>query len=124
MIVEKDLKRTGNQGKKKDIHVSVENLYEWIELAFKKVANNPQAVINCFHKAGFAEQVVEVQDPVGIPLNDLSLNLSEVFEVLEEQKEEVVEEKVENILEDQMEEEEVIPFRKKAENEFFDDVFL
>jgi len=61
LIAAKDLYRQQkSQQTQQTLKVSlkVEEIYTWVEYAFQKVASNPEMMVNCFSKAGFAEEIL------------------------------------------------------------------
>jgi len=64
------------------IHLTIEEIYKWIEVSFEKTASNPNMIINCFKKAGFTtpDQVMEeelIQENIK---SGLDIDVSEIFE--------------------------------------------
>lgn len=80
-MAEKDLKRRKGQANSNPIHVVVEDIYNWIKIAFEKVFANPQGIVNCWAKAGFIPKIKTFELPKESDLDGIPLDANQVFDV-------------------------------------------
>jgi len=82
IIAEKDKTRRSNNKTKPNIKFGLEDVYKWIEFSFKKVENNTNLIVNCFHKAGISETFYQdaIEEEIArLDLIDISMEVSEVI---------------------------------------------
>jgi len=86
--MEKDLKRQTKNPYLKEVQLQIEDIYSWIEVAFKQILKQPEAIINCFAKAGYVKPIPIQQQLSNMEEEQIEIpvNSDDVFEIEEEQQ--------------------------------------